>query len=962
MAAGVKEDGTMPKGGSKWFKLSIIFLFLSISSFVVPVTGFSLKNTCRVSRDAAICARCNLSAVPQDIPSTVKVFDLAENKILKIKELDFKNVPDLIELDLKRNKITQIAKGAFANLHSLMKLSLNNNRFGNLGENIFDGLSNLTELRMVSNRIETVASTTFKPLTNLRFLDISFNNLKELKKVNSIIQQLPSLRELVIRKIGLKTFLSWQLTNTSIKLASLDLSQNQISVFRIHADVFPNLNWFNIGATNGKKPIIWDVRNKTFLSQVKTLDIGGLHLALNDMKSFFESFNSSLTILRMNTMKRHLASLINISCTIPTLSTLTLQHNNIKSTDLFQACVSVTELDLALNRIENVSINSFKTLRGLRILSLSRNMLSSVPSVIRNIPTLAELDLSTNKISSLRCEDFANLTKLWELSLHQNSISALKDCVFKDLIRLEVLKLQTNQITKLGQAFNKTSLPNLKQLRLNGNKLTDIKYGQFKGLPSLQNLTLHDNKIKMLHNNSFIGLTYLTDIQLQNNEITQNDLFKDSFNHLINLRRLDLRNNHIQYKFTTALPYPPFSQLSRLETLFLLSQHHRGKSRGLPSNILEGLTNLLVFNTRNSQLLSLHVDMFKHTPKLEQLDITANDFMDVSPELFSPIRNLKSLYISQTNLLSLDFLIKANLTKLEFLQARKNGFSVIREDIMKSVPALRYLDLEFNGFTCDCDNAWFLQWAENNNQTQVFGAYDFLCNYPPNFKGMKLKDLDIRSCSVDIGFFYFISTTCTILLFMLASFIYHFLRWQVVYAYYLFLALLFDSKQKSKNTPYQYDAFISYNVNDEPWVIKEMLPKLEGEQGWRLCLHHRDFQPGKPIIENIADAIYACRKTICVISQRYLESEWCSREIQTASYRLFEEKKDVLILVFLEEIPASHLSPYYRMRKLLKKRTYLSWPQAKDHTAVFWEKVRRALETSEDPGEDRFLLRVVNRF
>eukprot|EP00064_Thunnus_orientalis_P017876 superscaffoldBa00003925_g17962 len=236
---------------------------------------------------------------------------------------------------------------------------------------------------------------------------------------------------------------------------------------------------------------------------------------------------------------------------------------------------------------------------------------------------------------------------------------------------------------------------------------------------------------------------------------------------------------------------------------------------------------------------------------------------------------------------------------------------------MKSVPALRYLDLEFNGFTCDCDNAWFLQWAENNNQTQVFGAYDFLCNYPPNFKGMKLKDLDIRSCSVDIGFFYFISTTCTILLFMLASFIYHFLRWQVVYAYYLFLALLFDSKQKSKNTPYQYDAFISYNVSDEPWVIKEMLPKLEGEQGWRLCLHHRDFQP---------------------------------------------EKKDVLILVFLEEIPASHLSPYYRMRKLLKKRTYLSWPQAKDHTAVFWEKVRRALETSEDPGEDRFLLRVVNRF
>ena len=39
---------------------------------------------------------------------------------------------------------------------------------------------------------------------------------------------------------------------------------------------------------------------------------------------------------------------------------------------------------------------------------------------------------------------------------------------------------------------------------------------------------------------------------------------------------------------------------------------------------------------------------------------------------------------------------------------------------------------------------------------------------------------------------------------------------------------------------------------------------------------------GKPIIENITDAIYSSRKTICVISRHYLQSEWCSREIQIA--------------------------------------------------------------------------------
>ncbi|KAM9332656.1 toll-like receptor 13 [Pholidichthys leucotaenia] len=114
----------------------------------------------------------------------------------------------------------------------------------------------------------------------------------------------------------------------------------------------------------------------------------------------------------------------------------------------------------------------------------------------------------------------------------------------------------------------------------------------------------------------------------------------------------------------------------------------------------------------------------------------------------------------------------------------------------------------------------------------------------------------------------------------------------------------------------------------------------------------------KPIIDNITDAIYGSRKTICVISRKYLESEWCSREIQAASFRLFDEKKDVLILVFLEDIPTFLLSPFHRMRKMLKKKTYLSWPRATEHPEVFWEKLRQALNTGEDLNQERLQLTV----
>ncbi|KAJ3581148.1 hypothetical protein NHX12_016993 [Muraenolepis orangiensis] len=111
-------------------------------------------------------------------------------------------------------------------------------------------------------------------------------------------------------------------------------------------------------------------------------------------------------------------------------------------------------------------------------------------------------------------------------------------------------------------------------------------------------------------------------------------------------------------------------------------------------------------------------------------------------------------------------------------------------------------------------------------------------------------------------------------------------------------------------------------------------------------------------MENITDVIYGSRKTICVISHDYLASEWCSREIQVASFRLFDEQKDVLILVFLEDIPMQQLSPYHRMRRLLKRETYLSWSRAVAHPDLFWEKLRQALETREDPAGEHLLLSV----
>ncbi|XP_041670420.1 toll-like receptor 13 [Cheilinus undulatus] len=942
-------------------ELYIIFYLMNFISLVLPVAGFALRDQCKISNNSFSChpLKSGLRAVPKDIPPTVKSIDLSANKISKIQSTDFKNLSLVTELSLKNNNISQIETGAFAHLISLTQLSLSNNRLVKLGDDLFAGLSNLKELRITRNRIKEVAPTSFKSLTSLTLMDISHNKLHSSTKVQSILQQLPNLQKLIITNNDLTHFQSWELSNSSLQLTSLDVSQNRIAVFRITADIFPNLTWLNIGSTINHK-MIWDIRNKTFLRQVSTLDVSGLQLASDDWKTFLETFNSSLTTLRMNQMKHNLTELIGIACTIPTLNELQLRQNKLYfiHSNLFKLCANITELDLSNNNIKNIEDRAFSSLKGLTFLSLAHNKLPSVPAATRNLPTLTELNLSRNNISKLGCHDFANLTKLKELSLYQNTIPTLTECAFKDIIRLQVLKLQNSGISRLNGAFKK-HLPYLRQLQLFGNKLTFIKHGELKGLKSLQNLSLSNNQITTLDEGCFIGLGNLTNLLLQSNNIYADKFKQSSFTGLINLKRLDLRDNHIAYKGRSTWPDPPFSHLTQLEELAIPAQHHRGKSQ-LPPNFLKGLTNLLYFDARNMQLEHLDKDTFKDTPRLQVLDISTNDIKNLSPEILSPIQNLKSLYISRLGLKSLNFLIDAKLAKLEFLQVRHNTFPVIREEEINALPALVFLDLFEHSFKCDCDNAWFLEWAVNNNQTQVYDAYNFECNDPQSLIGTKLLDLDIKSCSVNTDFICFISTTCSTLLLMVVSFTYHFLRWQLVYAYYLFLAYLFDSKRKTKQAPDQYDAFVSYNAHDEPWVIRELLPKLEGEQGWRLCLHHRDFEPGKPIMENITDAIYGSRKTICVISQRYLESEWCSREITLASFRLFDEQKDVLILVFLEEIPTAQLSPYYRMRKMLKKRTYLSWPRS-ENTELFWEKLRQALKTREDHNEDQFLLTVVDQ-
>ena len=70
-----------------------------------------------------------------------------------------------------------------------------------------------------------------------------------------------------------------------------------------------------------------------------------------------------------------------------------------------------------------------------------------------------------------------------------------------------------------------------------------------------------------------------------------------------------------------------------------------------------------------------------------------------------------------------------------------------------------------------------------------------------------------------------------------------------------------------------YDLYLSYTDADRAWVAMELLPALE-ERGLRVCLADRNFDIGRPRLDNIERAITQSRHTLIVVTPAWLASEW----------------------------------------------------------------------------------------
>lgn len=161
---------------------------------------------------------------------------------------------------------------------------------------------------------------------------------------------------------------------------------------------------------------------------------------------------------------------------------------------------NLEELYLQSNQIPSTSL---LLPLNLKILDLSLNILSEIPSYLISYSTLTQLNLSQNAITSIPFEYFQPLPNLKICNLANNSLKSISADIVK-LQELEELDISENSLIALPEDMSK--LTKLKKLFLHSSKVTVVIT---RDLPeSLEYLSLMNMSIDS--NNCFILFFFLT--------------------------------------------------------------------------------------------------------------------------------------------------------------------------------------------------------------------------------------------------------------------------------------------------------------------------------------------------------------------------------------------------------------------------------------------------------------------
>ena len=844
----------------------------------------------------------------------------------------FSSCPDINIIHLSKT-VKSLSESAFTGLSKLSVLLLKFTEIDELPNDIFREARNLSELVLNGNKLRVIPNEPLCQTPLLKSIRLDSNKITRLGfgRCFLLLRELSSLtmNQNNIHRIGENDLQN--LSNSPLKV--MRLSQCKISY--ISAGAFKYINQIEILDISMNN--LHSVQHDILVNLQNLLE---LDVSLNKLYDlyFLDVRIKTLIDVKLSLSCDHFPCL-NLSILSPVrkfpLENLKLKklsrfcHRNVTSDALkgFPNLRVIDLTDVSLNQwsLDNVLIGLVDSKRSLQNLKMNLNVKSLheksfSESKLENLTSLYFSGL----IPEVRNNTFHVFSNLIELSFHRCRLQFIAAGAFLGVRSLHYLNLPGNFLTILP-IFN---LPQLKRLDLTNNKLSDLRWSPFHKLHNLEVLFLSGN-----------GLT-------------EKDIHATTFSGLLKLKTLDLGRNQLKRLFRKK---SPLRGLKSLKTLKLLENGITGFRNGS----FHDLTNLTSLDIGRNNLWYTEREMrfvFQRLFNLEELALESCGLAIIPTHLFTNLTSLKRLYLGRNSISSLEPGAFESLQKLEMLNLDINRISSLNRSSFEGLHSLRSVDLSSNPFDCTCSLLWFKNWIATTNVNLHFTYFEhflkvpiYACATPPDKAGMSLFDFNIseKDCvdnmiltviKIAIGVFVpAILIICAVIRY----------RWYL--RYYCFLVRSRTKRYASlQNESRMFDAFVCYHSDDLRWVINNLLPNLEYEHGFKLCLHDQNWLPGIDIAENIVQSIEMSRKTILVVTNKFAQSRWCQLEASLAQHAHLSDGRDVIVMLLLETIQPENMNS--RLYSIIQSKTYIEWTDNEKGRQLFWKRLRLALMKSDHRG------------
>ncbi|KAE8588736.1 hypothetical protein XENTR_v10022717 [Xenopus tropicalis] len=753
----------------------------------------------------------------------------------------------------------------------------------------------LEELDMSFNRIFQIKSDDFSAYTNLRALNLSYNQIATIE--NGSFNSNTQLRSLTLFNNSLTEMPSALLEPLHL-LEFLDMSNNFYNKSTL-GDVFQtlvNLQTLSIGG-----PLVSKVQKDDF---VPIRNIGLQKFALKTMSSLTLYEEGAFSVLNTHVLWFDIALDTNPQALLLILKDLKGKSFDVlRFRNLFEITYYTDTVDI-FSWLPSISTRELVFYRG----KFNENLLWIM---LENIQRSSILDLSLLSVDFSRSHS-ANKTNVSIDDLRLRTLR-VKDVTNPDILRFDWTFTWFRKISNLyiiNVNFNSvpcdawSEMSNLEKLDMSTDELVDTylynPWCQDVALPTTDTFILAYNNLQSLRMLSLLTAKWpkLATLDLRSNSLGSND---EMCTWTPSIRTVILKDNMLKVGVFQCLP-----------------------------------TTVEFLDLSHSQLEQLDMDYFNKATNLKQLILSHNKIKFISSEWKSP--------------------------NLQVLALEDNSFGVINVGSFKDLPKLRNLTAGDNPYGCTCDlYRFFSQIREEGRIVLADWPQAYKCYSPPDLLDTKVEFYNPGKVQCDVRLVVAISVSTTAVVVILSML----LCWRFDVLWYVqTMFAIVQSKYRSRNMgntkEYLYHAFISYSHSDADWVRGELLHQLEScSPPYRVCIHERDFLPGRWIIDNIIENIENSRKIIFVLSRNFVNSEWCNYELYFAHQRAVGHALEDVILVVKEKVTMEDLPKrFQKLRKLLRTKTYLEWPLEHTRQHFFWIQLRSILGKVSSPviGQDDLLV------